>query len=182
MAGVDTDAGKGMDAAADDGVAGDSGAADGGAADSGAADDGAAGHGAAGDGGRAVRRRLTHLPAGLKATAVLFVVTVAGAAVVAGAAGAAGAAAGVALVAASFTVSSLAIAWADSVGPSLVLPVGLATYIVKFTAIGFVMAAVAATGWAGLPALGVAVIVTTIGWATAHAWWTWHARIPYVDV
>jgi hypothetical protein len=126
--------------------------------------------------------RLTHLPSGLKASAVLLVLAVAAGAVFAGVAGALGAAAGVGLVAASFTGSSLAIAWADSVHPTLVLPVGLTTYILKFTAIGFVMAAVARTGWDGLPALGGAVIATTLGWATAQAWWTWHAKIPYVDV
>ena len=41
---------------------------------------------------------------------------------------------------------------------------------------------VSAAGAAGMPALGVAVIVATLSWATAHAWWLWHAKIPYVDV
>jgi hypothetical protein len=167
-----------VDAAAGAGAVG-AGVAGAGVAGAGVAGAGVAG-GRAGD--RPVRSRLTHLPSGLKASAVLFVLTVAGAAGFAGFAGAAGAAAGVALVVGSFTVSSLAIAWADSVAPSLVLPVGMLAYVVKFTAIGFVMAAVAATGWAGLPALGVGVIVATVGWATAQAWWTWHAKIPYVDV
>jgi hypothetical protein len=113
---------------------------------------------------------------------VLFVLVVVGGAVFDGFPGAAGGAVGVGIVAASFTLSSLAIAWADSVHPTLVLPVGVVTYIAKFTAIGFAMAAVVATGWAGIPALGVGVIVATIGWATAQAWWVWHAKIPYVDV
>ena len=125
---------------------------------------------------------MTHLPVGLKVSAVIFVLTVAGGAVLGGLAGALGAAAGVGIVVASFTVSSLVIAWADSVHPTLVLPVGMVTYILKFTAIGFAMAAVVASGWDGLTALGVGVAVATIGWATAQAWWVWHARIPYVDV
>ena len=125
---------------------------------------------------------MTHLPVGLKVSAVIFVLTVAGGAVLGGLAGALGAAAGVGIVVASFTVSSLVIAWADSVHPTLVLPVGMFTYILKFTAIGFAMAAVVASGWDGLTALGVGVAVATIGWATAQAWWVWHARIPYVDV
>jgi hypothetical protein len=62
-----------------------------------------------------------------------------------------------------------------------VLPVGLVTYVVKFTVIGFVMAAIAAGDWAGLPAMGLAIIVSAIGWTTAQAVWTWRARIPYVD-
>jgi len=126
--------------------------------------------------------RMTHLPVGLKTSAVIFVLTVAGGAVFGGLTGALGAAAGVGIVVASFTVSSLVIAWADSVHPTLVLPVGMVTYIFKFTAIGFAMAAVVASGWDGLTALGVGVAVATIGWASAQAWWVWHARIPYVDV
>jgi hypothetical protein len=125
---------------------------------------------------------MNHLPVGLKVSAVIFVLTVAGGAVLGGLTGALGAAAGVGIVVASFTVSSLVIAWADSVHPTLVLPVGMFTYILKFTAIGFAMAAVVASGWDGLTALGVGVAVATIGWATAQAWWVWHARIPYVDV
>jgi hypothetical protein len=125
---------------------------------------------------------MTHLPVGLKTSAVIFVLMVAGGAVLGGLTGALGAAAGVGIVVVSFTVSSLVIAWADSVHPTLVLPVGMFTYILKFTAIGFAMAAVVASGWDGLTALGVGVAVATIGWATAQAWWVWHARIPYVDV
>jgi hypothetical protein len=132
--------------------------------------------------GLTVRGRLTHLPVGLKVTAVLLVVAVILGTVFAGVAGAAGAVVGILLVAASYTASSVVIAWADSVHPRLVLPVGLFTYVVKFTALGFGMYALAGTGWRGMPALGVAVIVATLTWATAHAWWAWHAKIPYVDV
>jgi hypothetical protein len=129
-----------------------------------------------------IRGRLTHLPVGLKVTAVLLVLAVFGGAVFGGVAGAGGAVLGVALVASSYIGSSFVIAWADSIHPSMVLPVGLLTYIVKFTALGFAMYALASTGWDGMPALGVAVIVATLTWATAHAWWIWHAKIPYVDV
>jgi hypothetical protein len=114
-----------------------------------------------------MRRRLRHLPSGLIASAVLLVV---------------GAAAGVLLVAASYTVSSLVIAWADAVRPALIMPVGLLTYAVKFTLIGILMWVVAGTGWAGLPAMGVGVIAGALGWTTAQAVWTWRARIPYVEI
>jgi hypothetical protein len=129
-----------------------------------------------------VRGRLTHLPVGLKVTAVLLVLAVFGGAVADGIHGAGGAVAGVLLVAASYVASSFVIAWADSIHPRMVLPVGLLTYVVKFAALGVGMYALASTGWDGLPALGVAVIVATLAWATAHAWWLWHAKIPYVDV
>ncbi len=131
---------------------------------------------------RSIRTRVRHLPSGLAASAVLLGCGVPAGALAAGGSGAAGAAAGVGLVAASYTVSSLVVAWADAVDPRLVLPVGLTAYAVKFLLIGVVMAAVAATGWAGLPAMGVAIIATALGWITAQAWWTWHARIPYVQI
>jgi hypothetical protein len=129
-----------------------------------------------------MRTRLKFLPAGLKASAGLLVIGMLVGLIVDGTAGAGGAVLGVALVAASFTVSSLVIAWADSVNPTLVFPVGMMTYILKITAIGFGCYALAATGWAGLPAFGIATMAATIAWATAQAWWTWHAKIPYVDV
>jgi hypothetical protein len=126
--------------------------------------------------------RLRHLPSGLLASAVLLVLGSAVGGLLRGGAGAAGAAAGVLLVAASYTVSSLAVAWADSVHPRLVMSVGLTTYAVKFLLIGVLMAAVAATGWAGLPAMGAGVIATVLGWTTAQAVWTWRARILYVEI
>ncbi len=126
--------------------------------------------------------RLRHLPSGLAASAVLLVVGVLVGALLRGGAGAAGAAAGVGLVAASYVVGSLVIAWADSVDPRLVLPAGLMTYVLKFTVIGVVMAAIAASGWSGLRPMGVAVLATALGWIVAQSWWTWHARIAYVDL
>jgi hypothetical protein len=99
-----------------------------------------------------------------------------------GAASALGAGFGVVLVAVSFSVSSLIIAWADSINPQLVLPVGLLTYALKFTLLGFAAVALAATGWAGLPAFGLGMAAATLAWVVAQAWWTWHAKILYVDV
>jgi ATP synthase protein I len=129
-----------------------------------------------------MKKRLAHLPSGLFASAVLLVVGVILGALLRGGTGAAGAAAGVTLVAVSYTLSSLMIAWADSVHPRMVMPVGLTTYVVKFILIGVVMAAISATGWPGLPAMGIAIIATALGWTTAQAVWTWRARIPYVEI
>jgi hypothetical protein len=127
-------------------------------------------------------RRLRHLPSGLIASAVLLVLGAVLGGLLRGGAGAAGAAAGILLVAASYTVSSLVIAWADAVRPALIMPVGLLAYAVKFTLIGILMAVIARTGWAGLPAMGVGVIAGALGWTTAQAVWTWRARIPYVEI
>jgi len=129
-----------------------------------------------------MRKRLTHLPSGLLASAALLVVGVVLGALLRGGAGAAGAAAGVGLVAASYTVSSLVIAWVDKIDPRLVLPVGLGTYVAKFTTLGVLMAVLSASHWAGLTAMGVAIITTALGWSIAQAVWTWRARIPYVEM
>jgi hypothetical protein len=126
-------------------------------------------------------KRLRHLPSGLIASAVLLVVGVAVGALVRGEAGAFGAAAGVCLVAVSYVIGSLVIAWADSIDPRLVLPAGLMTYVLKFTLIGVVMAVIASSGWAGLRPMGVAVLGSALGWIVTQSWWTWHARIAYVE-
>jgi hypothetical protein len=128
-----------------------------------------------------IRSRLRHLPSGLRATAVLLPAGAAAGLLFGGVAAGLGAAFGVLLVAASFSVSSVIIAWADSINPQLVLPVGLLTYALKFTLLGFTAVVLAATGWAGLPAFGLGMAAATLAWATAQAWWTWHAKILYVD-
>jgi hypothetical protein len=128
------------------------------------------------------RKRLRHLPAGLAASGVLLVVGAVVGFMLRGWAGVAGAAAGVALVATSYVLSTLAVAWADSVNPRLIMPVGLATYVVKVILIGVGMAAISSTDWAGFVPMGIAVMAAAVGWIVAQAWWTWHARIPYVEI
>jgi hypothetical protein len=115
--------------------------------------------------------RLAHLPVLLAVTGALLVVSAIVGGVVSGGVGAAGAAAGVGIVTGSYLFSTLLIAWADSVDPQLVLPVGLTAYAVKFTVIGMGMAAVAASGWAGLVPLGVGVVVAVLAWTSTHIWW-----------
>lgn len=131
---------------------------------------------------RGIRHRVRHLPSGLLASGVLLVLGVPAGAVARGGVGAAGVAAGVGLVAASYTLSSLIIAWADAINPRLVMPIGLGTYVLKFTLIGVLMAVIAGTGWPGLPVMGVALMVAVLTWVVAQSWWTYRARILYVDV
>jgi hypothetical protein len=115
--------------------------------------------------------RLAHLPVLLAVTGGMLVAAPVLGWLAAGGAAAAGATAGVAVVAGSYLLSTLAIAWADAVRPALVLPVGLGLYAVKFTLIGIGMAAVVARDWAGLPALGVAVVAAVVGWTGTQIWW-----------
>ena len=118
-----------------------------------------------------VRQRIPHLPTALWAIGVLLVISVVAGAAYGGAVSAAGAALGVVLVAASYVASTLAIAWADSVRPQLVLAVGLVAYTIKFTYIGLGMAALAAADWPGLPAMGVSLIAAVVVWNAAQIWY-----------
>ncbi|MEV8513159.1 hypothetical protein [Dactylosporangium sp. NPDC051484] len=123
---------------------------------------------------------LRYLPTALVASAVLLVVAVAVAWPVAGGTAAAGAAAGVALVVVSYLVSSLVVAWVDAVARSLLLPVVLLTYALKFAVFGLAMYRASEAGWAGLRAMGVTVIVATVVWTSAQLYWILRAKIPYV--
>lgn len=125
--------------------------------------------------------RLRHLPVPLLISALLLVLAAGVGWLVDGGAGAAGGALGVAIVTFSYTLSSLVLAWADSVQPKLVMSFGLATYIGKFALFGVVMFAVARTDWPGLRAMAVAIIVATVCWVTAQVWWTVRQPFPQVD-
>jgi ATP synthase protein I len=129
-----------------------------------------------------VKKRLRHLPASLLASAALTLVGVPVAGLVAGWAGALGGLAGIALVAVSYLISSLVVAWVDLVARHLLLVVVLMTYVVKFAVFGVVMWSVAETEWAGLPPMGVAIIVATVVWTGAQFWWITHAKLPYVEI
>ncbi|ROO62256.1 hypothetical protein EDC02_4229 [Micromonospora sp. Llam0] len=129
-----------------------------------------------------MRSRLRHLPVPSMVSAVLLVVLAGVGGWLDGVPGAVGAAVGVALVAAGYVASSLALAWADSVHPRMVLSVGLLTYSLKFALLGVAVFAVAASDWPGQRMLAVAIVVATVGWITAQVWWTFRARIPYVEI
>jgi hypothetical protein len=129
-----------------------------------------------------VKKRLRHLPASLLATAALTLLGVPVGGLVAGGAGALGVLAGIGLVAVSYLISSLVVAWVDLVARHLLLVIVLLTYVLKFTAFGVVMWSVAESGWSGLPAMGVAIIVATVVWTGAQFWWILRAKLPYVEV
>ncbi|WP_239076768.1 hypothetical protein [Actinocatenispora rupis] len=126
--------------------------------------------------------RLRHLPVPLLAMAGVLVVGAAVAAPLRGLTGVAGVAVGVALVSVSYVLSTLAVAWADSVNPRLVLPVGLVTYVTKLLLLGLFVAALNATGWLGVAPMGLAIVAAALTWSAAQAGWTWHAKIPYVEI
>ncbi|HEX6968426.1 MAG TPA: hypothetical protein VF174_06415 [Micromonosporaceae bacterium] len=128
-----------------------------------------------------IRERLPYLRTTLAASAVLLLIAAPVAAVLRGAGGVAGALAGVALVVFSYLVSGLSVAWADSVDPKLIMPVGLITYAVKVVVLGVVMAAIASTGWSGLAPMGATVIAAVVVWTGAHLVWAVRSPLPYVE-
>ncbi|WP_405105041.1 hypothetical protein OG559_17210 [Micromonospora sp. NBC_01405] len=122
--------------------------------------------------------RLRHLPLLLVVSAVVAALGAVAGGVLGGADAALGVAAGMAVTVASYTLTTVVLAWADARNPQLVLPFGLGLYAAKFTLLGGVMLAVASTGWAGLLPLCLGIAVGVAAWTGAHIWWisTVHMR------
>jgi hypothetical protein len=124
--------------------------------------------------------RVRHLRVALGVSAVLAVVGALVGLLWSGGAGALGVLAGVALVAASYTASTLAIAWADSVNPRLVFPVGMAMYVTKFSLFGALLIFVGGTEWAGKIPMAMGIVAGVVAWTGAQIWWTVHHEHPFV--
>jgi hypothetical protein len=128
---------------------------------------------------RGVTQRIRHL--GLLWVVCLVVLAVAGLA--AGWAGgpqaALGLSAGVLLVAASYTVTTVAIAWADRMDPRLVLPVGMGLYVTKFSLLALVLMYVGSTEWAGKIPMTAGICAGVVAWTAAQIWWIVHHEHPY---
>jgi hypothetical protein len=91
-----------------------------------------------------------------------------------GAANALGAAAGVLIVTVSFTLSTLVVAWADTVRPALLMPLGMATYVIKYTLIAAIMLSVAASGWSGGRAMAWGIAGGAVVLTAAQVLWVLH--------
>ncbi|MFI5494583.1 hypothetical protein [Actinoplanes sp. NPDC051859] len=88
-----------------------------------------------------------------------------------GAPAAVGAAAGVMIVTISYTMSTLVLAWADTVRPALIMPLGIITYVVKYSLFGVILAFVVSSEWTGRSALGWGVVAGVMGWTAVQIWW-----------
>ena len=126
--------------------------------------------------------RLRHLKISLVLCAAFTVVAAAVGVGFKGGAGAVGAAIGVVLVAASYTASTLAIAWADTVNSQLVFPVGMGMYVTKFSLLGVMLIAVGESEWAGKIPMAMGIVAGVIAWTGSQIWWTTHHAHPYVTV
>ncbi len=132
--------------------------------------------------GLRVAERVRFLRVTLAASGVLLVLGALVGWVVNGGAGAWGVAAGVALVAASYTASTLAIAWADSINPRLVLSVGMGMYITKFSLFGVMLIFVLERDWAGKIPMAMGIVAGVVVWTGTQIWWIVHNEYPYVPM
>ena len=117
------------------------------------------------------RWRIEHMPL---VVAVGFALVLCAASVgflVDGGTAALGAASGVLVVTIGYSMTTLAIAWADALRPALVMPVGLAAYVIKYLLIGFIMVAVAGNGWAGGIPMAWGIAAGAVLLTAVQVWW-----------
>jgi len=127
------------------------------------------------------RWRVEHLPFLTAASTALLLCAASVGYLTGGVPAAAGAAAGVALTTASFTMSTVVIAWADTVRPALLMPLGLLAYVVKFTLFGVILAFVISSQWPGRTAMGWGVVAGVLGWTSVQIWWVARIAARRVD-
>jgi hypothetical protein len=117
------------------------------------------------------RWRVEHLPF-LSAVSVALLLCAASVGfLVAGTPSAAGAAIGVLIVTTSYTISTVVIAWADTVRPALLMPLALLTYVAKYTVLGVALAYGVQSDWQGKDALGWGIVAGVVVWTAVQAWW-----------
>jgi hypothetical protein len=125
--------------------------------------------------------RVRHLRVAFSVCGVLLVVGALIGGLTGGLDAVAGFAAGLALVAASYTTTTLAIAWADSINPRMVFGVGMAMYVTKFSLFGALLIFVGATEWGGKIPMAIGIIVGVVAWTGTQIWWTVKTAHPYVQ-
>lgn len=109
---------------------------------------------------------LSHLPAALSTLAVLAVIGTPLVWLIRGQSAGVSALGGLVLVAAFFTLSSAAVAWADRIAPAITLPIALSTYAGKVIVLAIVLAGLQDTS-VDLPAFAAASLVGVFGWLGA---------------
>jgi hypothetical protein len=124
------------------------------------------------------RWRVAHLPFLTAVSAALILCAASAGFLSGGSAAALGAALGVLIVTISYTMSTLVIAWADTVRPALLMPLALFTYVLKYSVLGVVLAYGVESRWTGKDALGWGIVAGVIVWTGVQAWWFTVAHRP----
>ena len=122
--------------------------------------------------------RLRHLPPLLLVSALVAAGAAAVGGLVSGGVGAFAAALGVAVATASFVVSTLVIAWADTIDTKLVMPFGMGTYIAKVCLLAGLLLVLVPSGWAGLVPFAWGLAVGVVTWGAAQIWWIVAVHVP----
>jgi hypothetical protein len=117
------------------------------------------------------RWRVAHLPFLTAVSAALLLFAASAGFLAGGSPPALGAAVGVLIVTLSFTMSTLVIAWADTVRPALLMPLALLTYVLKYSVLGVVLAYGVSSSWTGKAALGWGIVAGVVVWTAVQAWW-----------
>jgi hypothetical protein len=124
------------------------------------------------------RWRVAHLPFLSAVSAALLLCAASAGFFAGGSAAALGAALGVMIVTISYTMSTLVIAWADTVRPALLMPLALFTYVLKYSVLGVVLAYGVESKWSGKDALGWGIVAGVVVWTAVQAWWFTVVRRP----
>ncbi|XVU24497.1 hypothetical protein ACQPZJ_45980 [Actinoplanes sp. CA-054009] len=117
------------------------------------------------------RWRVAHLPFLTTVAFALLLFAASAGFLVDGAPAGLGAAIGVLIVTISYTMSTLVIAWADTVRPALLMPLALLTYVLKYSVLGVVLAYGVTSDWPGKDALGWGIVAGVVVWTGVQAWW-----------
>ena len=117
------------------------------------------------------RWRIEHLPVVMAAGFALVLCAASAGLLLDGVTAALGAAAGALVVTIGVSLTTLVIAWADVIRPSLVMPVGLAVYVVKYSLIVFLMIGVASIEWAGGPPMAWSIAGSAVVLTAVQVWW-----------
>ncbi|MDX6393743.1 MAG: synthase protein [Streptosporangiaceae bacterium] len=101
--------------------------------------------------------------------------------ILAGAKGLLGAVLGVALVAAFFAISVLAVQRAARVSPQAMMVAALTTFFVKIIVLLFLVARFGTTTLFNGRAFGLTAIVCILVWSGAQVMWSLRLKMPYVE-
>jgi hypothetical protein len=117
------------------------------------------------------RWRIEHLPFVLATGLALVLCAASLGFFLGGVAAALGAAAGALVVTIGVSLTTLVIAWADVIRPALVMPVGLAVYVIKYSLIVFLMIGVASSGWSGGRPMAWGIAGSAVVLTAVQVWW-----------
>jgi hypothetical protein len=86
------------------------------------------------------------------------------------------------VVALFFLISMVMVEGANTIGPSLTLPVALTVYVTKIVVLGVIVFGTNAVSHLNAPAFSWTLVAATLAWLGSHAVGVWRTRMPYVVI